>query len=75
MQWGTDGLLVGLTISSISIIDLERAMCKQMLCLGIDWGKDDKTLSADSIQVIVTTILTGQGNDYIRNYSFQSSNH
>ena len=32
---------------------------------GIDWGKKDKTLLADSIQAIVTTALTGQGNDYI----------
>ena len=31
----------------------------------IDWGKNDKTLLADSIQAIVTAALTGQGNDYI----------
>ena len=31
----------------------------------ISWGKNDKTLSADSIQAIVTDALTGQGNDYI----------
>ena len=31
----------------------------------IDWGKTDKTLSADSIQAIVTTALIGQGNDCI----------
>ena len=31
----------------------------------IDWGKNDKTLPADSIQAIVTATLTGQGNDYI----------
>ena len=31
----------------------------------IDWGKADKALPADSIQAIVTTTLTGQGNDYI----------
>ena len=31
----------------------------------IDWGKDHKTLPADSIQAIVTAALTGQGNDYI----------
>ena len=31
----------------------------------IDWGKNDKTLPADSIQAIVTAALTGQGNDYI----------
>ena len=31
----------------------------------IDWGKAEKTLLADSIQAIVTTTVTGQGNDYI----------
>ena len=31
----------------------------------IDWGKNDKTLPADSIQAIVTATLTEQGNDYI----------
>ena len=31
----------------------------------IDWGKNDNTLPADSIQAIVTATLTGQGNDYI----------
>ena len=31
----------------------------------IDWGKNDKTLLANSIQAIVTAALTGQGNDYI----------
>ena len=31
----------------------------------IDWGKNDKTLPADSIQAIVTAALTGQRNDYI----------
>ena len=49
----------------------------------IDWGKADKTLPADSIQAIVTTTLTGQGNDYIDTLpcnsqaieSFASSTH
>ena len=31
----------------------------------INWGKNDKTLPANSIQAIVTATLTGQGNDYI----------
>ena len=31
----------------------------------IDWGDNDKTLPADSIQAIVTATLTGQGNNYI----------
>ena len=31
----------------------------------IDWGRNDKTLPANSIQAIVTATLTGQGNDYI----------
>ena len=31
----------------------------------INWGKNDKTLPADSIQAVVTSTLTGQGNDYI----------
>ena len=32
----------------------------------INWGKNDKTLLADSIQAIVTATLTEQGNDYIK---------
>ena len=36
----------------------------------IDWEKDDKTLPADSIQAIVTTAITGQGNDYIETIPF-----
>ena len=31
----------------------------------INWGKNDETLPADSIQAIVTATLTGQGSDYI----------
>ena len=31
----------------------------------IDWGKNDQTLPAESIQAIVTAALTGQGKDYI----------
>ena len=31
----------------------------------IDWGKDDQTLPAESIQAIVTSAITGQENDYI----------
>ena len=31
----------------------------------IDWGKNDKTLSVNSIQAIVTATLKGQGNNYI----------
>ena len=31
----------------------------------IDWEKDDETIQADSIQAIVTTTITGQGNDHI----------
>ena len=31
----------------------------------INWGKNDQTLPADSIQSIVTATLTGQGKDYI----------
>ena len=30
----------------------------------IDWGKDDQTLPAESIQAIVTSAITGQGKDY-----------
>ena len=32
----------------------------------IDWGKNDQTLPAESIQAIVTAALTGQGKDYIK---------
>ena len=38
----------------------------------IHWGKDVKTLPADSIQAIVTAALTGQGNDYIDTCSPQA---
>ena len=31
----------------------------------IDWEKGDETIQADSIQAIVTTAITGQGNDHI----------
>ena len=31
----------------------------------INWGKDDQTLPAESIQLIVTSAITGQGKDYI----------
>ena len=31
----------------------------------INWGKDDQTLPAESIQAIVTSAITGQGKDYI----------
>ena len=31
----------------------------------INWGKDDQTLTAESIQAIVTSAITGQGKDYI----------
>ena len=32
----------------------------------INWGKNDQTFPADSIQAIVTATLTGQGKDYIK---------
>ena len=32
----------------------------------INWGKNDPTLPAESIQAIVTTALTGQEKDYIK---------
>ena len=31
----------------------------------IDWGEDDQTLPAESIQANVTSAITGQGKDYI----------
>ena len=31
----------------------------------IDWGKDDQTILAESIQAILTSAITGQGRDYI----------
>ena len=31
----------------------------------IDWDKGDETIQTDSIQVIVTAAITGQGNNYI----------
>ena len=31
----------------------------------INWGKDDQTILAESIQAIVTSAITGQGKDYI----------
>ena len=32
----------------------------------INWGKNDQTLPADSIQAIVTAAFTEQRNDYIK---------
>ena len=32
----------------------------------INWGKNDQTLPADSIQAIVTPTLTGYRNEYIK---------
>ena len=32
----------------------------------IDWGKNDQTLPAESIQAIVTAAITGQGKNYIK---------
>ena len=32
----------------------------------IDWGRNDQTLPAESIQTIVTAVLAGQGKDYIK---------
>ena len=69
MQWGTAGLLVWLTITFTSIIDLERAMWGADALSIIDWEKDDKTLPADFIQAIVTAVLTWQGNDFIETIS------
>ena len=31
----------------------------------INWGKDDQTLTAESMQAFVTSAITGQGKDYI----------
>ena len=31
----------------------------------INWGKDDQTILAESIQAIVTSTITGQGRDYV----------
>ena len=42
-----------------------KEQCGSGCFVPIDWGKNDKTLPADSIQAIVTATLTGQGNDYI----------
>ena len=36
----------------------------------IDWGRNNQTLSAKSIQATVTTALTGQGKDYIKAIPF-----
>ena len=32
----------------------------------IDWGKNDQTLPAKSIQAFMTAALTGQGKDYVK---------
>ena len=38
----------------------------------VDWGKDAKTLPAESIQAIATSAITGQGKDYIDTISCSS---
>ena len=41
----------------------------------IDWGKNDQTLPAESIQAIVTAALTGQGKDYIKTIPCSHQGH
>ena len=65
MQWGTDGSLAWLTITFISIINLEKSNVEADALSRIYWEKGDETIQADSIQAIVTTAITGQGNGYI----------
>ena len=65
MQWDIDGLLVWLITISIYTITLEEAMWKPDALSRINWGKDDQTLPAESIQAIVTSAITGQGKHYI----------
>ena len=44
---------------------LGRSNVKADALSRIDWGKNDQTLPAESIQAIMTAALTGQGKDYI----------
>ena len=83
MQWDTDGLLVWLTTTSISIIDLERAILKQMSCLGLIGRKMTRHFQMIPFRLLLFATLTGQGNDYIESIpcspqtidSFTSSIH
>ena len=63
MQWD---MLVWLITTFISTVDVEGAMWEADALSRIDWGKNDQTLPAESIQAIVTATLTGQGKDYIK---------
>ena len=75
MQWDIDGLLVWLITTSISTIDLEGAMWKQMLCPESIGVKMIKHSQLRSIQAIVTSTLTGQGKDYIEDIPCQSQSY
>ena len=66
MQWDIDGLLVWLITTSISITGLGRSNVEADALSRIDWGKNDQTFPAESIQAIVTAALIGQGKDYIK---------
>ena len=61
MQWGTDGLLVWLIITSISIIDLERAMCKQMRCLGLIGRKITRPFKQTLFRLLLLLPLQDKG--------------
>ena len=65
MQWDINGSLAWLTITFISIINLEKSNVEADALSRIDWEKGAETIQADSIQAIVTAAITGQGNDHI----------
>ena len=43
----------------------EKSSVEAYALFRIDWEKGDETIQADSIQAIVTTAITGHGNDHI----------
>ena len=65
MQWDIDGSLVWLITTSHLHYRSGRSNVEADALSRINWGKNDKTLLADSIQAIVTAGVTGHGNDYI----------
>ena len=65
MQWDIDGMLVWLITTSICIIDLGRAMWKQMPYLELIGVKMTRPFSLIPFKAIVTAALTGQENEYI----------
>ena len=61
-----DGLLVWANYSFHLHYHSGRSNVEADALSRIDWSKNDQTLPAESLQAIVTSVLTGKGKDYIK---------